>query len=112
MANNFITPDEYFTIFMTWDIIFDIIHVRGKIESINGINFIIHSNEAGKHNKPHIHCQYQCKEVVIEIESAKILAGNIPVSKQKIAQKWISTHHDYIADNWNKLSNGMILPVF
>ena len=34
-----------------------------------------------KHNLPHVHVEYQGEVAVIEIDSAEILAGNLPSKK-------------------------------
>lgn len=67
-----------------WQCIFDYISKRGRVGEENGINFIIHTSENG-HNKPHLHAQYQQKEVVLKIPSGKVITGNINSKKMKLA---------------------------
>lgn len=75
-----------------------------------GIEFIIHPNEQG-HNKAHLHAKYQNKEVVIGIPDGELISGNIPLSKQKLASKWVKDNSNELKRNWNELTNGIKISI-
>jgi hypothetical protein len=96
--------------FREWEKIFEAIHYRGQIGFDNSIKYIIHSNEQG-HNEPHLHAQYQNKEVSIGINTGKIIVGNLPSQKEKLACQWVLNHNELISNRWNELSNGIKIDV-
>ncbi len=96
--------------FHEWEQIFEVIYYRGRIGFENSIKYVIHSNEQG-HNRPHLHAQYQNKEVSIDITTGKIIAGNLPSQKKKLACQWVLNHQDLIRNKWNELSNGIEIDV-
>ena len=89
-----------------WDRVFDYISKRGRVGEESGIRFIIHTAENG-HNKPHLHAQYQQKEVVLEIPSGKVITGNIDSRKMKLASKWVVANRAFLKQKWNELSHGV-----
>ena len=101
---------ELYLQFREWEGIFEALHYRGRIAFDNSIVYVIHTNEQG-HNKPHLHAQYQDKEIVLEIPTGNVLGGNLARNKAKWASKWVQSHADYITTKWNELSNGIKLPV-
>lgn len=93
-----------------WNLVFHPMHYRGQIAFENNIKFVIHTRENG-HNKPHLHAQYQDKEVVVEIPTGKILKGNIEKKHQKYASEWVINHEDFLKEKWNELTQGCFVPV-
>lgn len=91
-----------------WQCIFDYISKRGRVGGGNGIKFIIHTSENG-HNKPHLHAQYQQKEVVLEIPSGKVITGNINSKKMKLASEWVVTNEAFLKKNGTSLLTGFII---
>lgn len=89
-----------------WQHIFDYVSKRGRVGEDNGIKFIIHSAENG-HNKPHIHAQYQQKEVVLEIPSGKVITGSINPKKMKLASEWVVANEGFLKQKWNELTHGV-----
>ena len=89
-----------------WQCIFDYISKRGRVGEDKGIKFIIHTAENG-HNKPHLHAQYQQKEVVLEIPSGKVITGNINSKKMKLASEWVVTNEAFLKQKWNGLAHGV-----
>ena len=53
---------------------------------INGIAIYVYSRE---HLPPHIHAFYGDDEVLVEIRTGEIFAGDIPPKKLKIVQQWL-----------------------
>lgn len=96
--------------FKDWESIFEVIHCRRRVGFENGIYFIIHPNEQG-HKKPHLHAQYQDKQIVLEIPTGFVLAGNLPGKKAKKASEWVVENEDFLIQEWNKLTNGVMITV-
>lgn len=46
----------------------------------------------GDHNPPHFHARYADKKVGIEIESLRILEGNLPPRALGLVIEWASQH--------------------
>ena len=61
------------------------------IETIDGVRIVIHN---GEHRPPHIHAIYGESEVLIEIETDKICAGDLPAKQLKKAIKWLTENAD------------------
>ncbi len=101
-----IENNDYFDDLYDWIDIFDIILERKRVGQLKGIEFIIHTNEQG-HNRGHIHAKYQDKEVVISIPDGRIMEGNIPPAKQKLAAEWVKSNSEFLTKKWNELTNGI-----
>jgi hypothetical protein len=56
------------------------------IDRLDGMKINIYN---GDHHPPHIHVLYNEFEVVIEIESLQILAGQLPKTKLKHVLSWL-----------------------
>jgi hypothetical protein len=52
------------------------------------------------HNPPHFHARYAGKKVAIEIESLRILEGNIPPRALGLVIEWAAQHRDELFANW------------
>lgn len=91
-----------------WQCIFDYISKRGRVGEENGIKFIIHTSENG-HNKPHLHAQYQQKEVVLEIPSGKVITGNINSKKMKLLLNGLLQMRPFLSKNGTSLLTGFII---
>lgn len=96
-----LSPEERMEM-LPWIRIFGVIEYRGLVSKRNDLSFIIHTKEKG-HNSPHVHVQYQDREVVIEITTGNILAGNIPSKKHKEASNWVIKHQEFFKKHWNGL---------
>lgn len=83
---------------------FEVYEIRGRVGRSNSISFIIHSKETN-HAIPHVHAKYNEFEVSIEIsEEAKILVGNLPKQKLKIAQKWVRENKGKLLNDWKHIA--------
>lgn len=69
------------------DNIFEIHKIRGTVGNVNGVYFHVRTNEQN-HVLPHIHAKYGEYWISIEINSGKILDGNLPNKQQKKAVEW------------------------
>jgi len=61
------------------------------IEIVDGLRIVIHN---GDHRPPHIHAIYNEFEVLIEIETGRIYAGDLPTRQLKSAFDWIAGNKD------------------
>jgi len=52
------------------------------------------------HNPPHFHARYAGEKVVIEIESLRVLEGNLPPRALGLVVEWASQHKTELLDNW------------
>ena len=80
-----------------------IMEIRERVGEIRGIKFEIRTKE-GNHIIPHIHAAYDKYNVSIEIETGKILAGNLPRPQQKIASDWVVRNRENLLGKWNSIS--------
>ena len=82
---------------------FLIMEIRERVGEIRGIKFEVRTKE-GNHTIPHVHAIYDKYNVSIEIESGKILAGNLPRSQQKIASDWVLSNKENLLGKWSSIS--------
>jgi hypothetical protein len=59
-----------------------------------------------KHSKPHIHAEYQGAVAVLDIESAEVLAGELPQRKLRLVQAWIEIHREDLLADWKLATEG------
>lgn len=71
------------------------------IEYVDGIKIVIHN---GVPRPPHIHAIYSEFEVLIEIETGKIYAGDLPTKQLKKAFVWIAGNKDLALSIFNELN--------
>jgi hypothetical protein len=83
--------------------VFELYEIRGQVGRINGISFIVHSNEQN-HSIPHIHAKYGEYEISVAIITGEILAGNLPKKNRKIAVDWVLNHKKQLLSDWNNYS--------
>lgn len=84
-----------------------------QLAHIDGMKFIIRSNEQSGHHIPHIHLETNSTSLSIEIETQKELAakGKFNPSQLKKATKWIQDNQELIKHNWNEFSNGIEIAI-
>ncbi len=59
----------------------------------------------GKHHVPHIHVICGDAEAVISLDG-NLLEGQIPSSKMKLVEAWITIHSEELEANWKLLNEG------
>lgn len=91
---------------MGWTHIFEYVYQRARVGESNGIQFIVHTAENG-HNKPHLHARYRNKEVVLEIPTGAVLAGNLESKKMGQASKWVRANASFLEKKWDELAKGV-----
>ena len=70
-----------------------------------GIAIYMYCERGGKHNKPHIHAEYQDYEIAISLDG-EILDGSIPNRELKRIRTWMALHKKELYENWELLFNG------
>ena len=57
------------------------------------------------HNPPHFHARYGGDKVAIEIESLRILEGQLPARALGLVIEWASQHQSELLENWGLAKN-------
>lgn len=73
-------------------------------EIIDGIKINIYN---GEHRPPHIHAIYNEYEVLIEIETRNIYAGDLPNKQLKKVFDWLSGNADWALDVFYELNTNL-----
>ena len=76
------------------------------ISMFYGIIIRMFFRDIEKHHLPHIHAEYQGKVGVYSIEDGKLLAGELPLKKQKLVVAWIEIHKEDLVADWQLAVNG------
>jgi hypothetical protein len=59
-----------------------------------------------EHNPPHIHVYYQDKRAIVDILTADMIEGNLPVRQLRFVQAWVEIHRDELFADWTLCQNG------
>jgi len=97
-------------VFRGWYSIFEIVEQRRRIDQLDGMEFIMHSNEQG-HNRAHLHVNYKDKSAVIEIPTGIVIKSNLSSRQNVAAGDWVRNNSDVLIKEWNTLTNGVRIPV-
>ena len=73
-----------------------------EISRFYGIFITINFND---HNPPHFHARYGEQNGIFDIQSMKMLEGNLPKIAVKLVSKWIAIHEIELMENWNLVKN-------
>ena len=76
------------------------------ISMFYGIVIMMFFIDNKKHNRPHIHVQYQEQEAVIAIPDGELLEGELKSNKLKLVQAWIEIHKEDLMADWNLAVKG------
>ena len=84
-----------------------------ELKRIDGVKFIVHSNEQCGHHKAHVHIECGDAEYEISIPEGEILkaSGKISKFKLKMAQEYIKDNPAFFADGWNRYTNGINISI-
>jgi hypothetical protein len=55
------------------------------------------------HNPPHFHAEFQEHRAIIDIQSARLLDGNLPPKQLKLVRKWAILHQKELMENFINL---------
>jgi len=67
--------------------------------------------QQSEHNPPHIHASYCEYTGEIEIQTGKMLEGNLPKRALKLVQEWIEENKQELLEMWNKQEFKKIKPL-
>jgi len=70
------------------------------ISMFYGLIIYLYFYDNKKHNVPHIHVEYQGKEVVVSIIDGSILEGDLQSNKMKLVLAWIEIHQEELLADW------------
>jgi hypothetical protein len=59
-----------------------------------------------EHNPPHIHVYYQKEKAAVNILTAEIISGNLPVRQFRFVQAWVEIHREELLADWTLCQNG------
>jgi hypothetical protein len=62
--------------------------------------------DTDKHHVPHIHAEYQGQSAVYSIPDGELLAGTLPIAKQKLVIAWMEIHKEDLLADWDLAANG------
>ncbi|MBP7865760.1 MAG: DUF4160 domain-containing protein [Acidobacteria bacterium] len=63
-----------------------------------------------RHNRPHIHAEYQGTQAVLSIPEGELMEGELPGKKLRLLQAWIDIHEEELMADWSLAVRGE--PVF
>lgn len=82
------------------------------ISMFYGIIVRMFFQDTDRHNLPHIHAEYQGEVAVFSIPEGHILAGSMPLNKQKLVLAWIEIHQEDLMADWRLAVSGQqVLPI-
>ncbi|MGO9019109.1 MAG: DUF4160 domain-containing protein [Syntrophobacteraceae bacterium] len=61
------------------------------------------------HSPPHFHAEYAGGEVLIEIQTLRILSGSISRRAHALVIEWADLHRDELSANWQRARYGEVL---
>lgn len=59
----------------------------------------------GDHNPPHFHARYGAEKVAIEIETFRILEGDLSPRALGLVIEWAAQHRNELLENWELAKN-------
>ncbi|MCK5523058.1 MAG: DUF4160 domain-containing protein [Thiomargarita sp.] len=78
------------------------------ISMFYGVLIRMFFKDTDKHHTPHIHAEYQGKSAVYSIPEGKLLAGSLPLKKEKLVIAWIEIHQEDLLADWELAVNGQV----
>jgi hypothetical protein len=78
------------------------------ISMFYGVLIRMFFKDTDKHKAPHIHAEYQGKLAVYSIPEGKLLAGSLPLKKEKLVIAWIEIHQEDLLADWELAVNGKV----
>ena len=82
---------------------FFITEIRRRVGKVDGMSFEVRSREHN-HTVPHLHASYGGYSVSIGIEDGKVLNGNLPKKREKLASEWVLAHKEELLTVWKNYS--------
>ena len=57
----------------------------------------------GEHNPPHFHVKYNEQRAQIDIETLRIIDGNLPPKAFALVVEWAGIHKEELRRNWSSI---------
>lgn len=80
------------------------------VGELDGIKYIIRTNESNHPGRAHVHIEYGGYTASISLDDLSILAGKLPSRIAKQAQRDIEHNWGFLLGQWNKLTSGIEIP--
>ena len=62
--------------------------------------------ESGSHHGAHFHAYYQDSAAVFSIDTATVIAGDLPLRQRRLVEAWAEIHREELVQNWVRLQGG------
>ena len=72
-----------------------------EISRFFGIEVKMLYNDAGKHNKPHVHVRYGEHEASMALDG-ELLEGSLPTKQYRMISGWMALHEEELYIAWNQ----------
>jgi len=76
----------------------------GTLEEIGSMSISMNVKDIGRHNKPHIHCEYASSKASVDFEG-KVLAGRLPPRQLRELREWIKANRRTLDEAWELAVN-------
>ena len=70
LEEKYVSKEELFNIYHEWYQIFNVLHIRERVHTLNSIKLYIYSEDNSQHNNPHLHAYYQDQSIIIDLIDA------------------------------------------
>lgn len=57
--------------------------------------------QQSEHNPPHVHAMYGERLGAVDIETGKMLIGDLPATALKMVQEWVAANKKELLNMWN-----------
>jgi hypothetical protein len=54
-----------------------------------------------EHNPPHFHARYGDSQAEIDIQTLRVIEGDLPRRAKALVLEWAEEHRDELMENWN-----------
>lgn len=58
------------------------------------------------HGEAHFHAYYQGEAAVFSIETAELIAGNLPKRQLRLVMAWAELHREELLEDWQLVNSG------
>lgn len=82
---------------------FYIVEIRQRVGEHKSITFQVRSREHN-HSIPHVHASYGEYSISIAIEDGRILSGNLPAKREKLASEWVKSNREKLLADWHNFA--------
>jgi len=68
-----------------------------EISRFLGVVIYMYYND---HDPPHLHARYGAYEMRMEIQTARMITGNLPRRARQFVAEWVALHRAELLGNW------------